>query len=111
MRLLGCKAQQGRHGGCQRGAATRQGPRRAGPIGPATWAANMVRLNVRELAALCHRVIRALAQTRVLAPTVAGSVDATELETTAQYEGGGQVTRQRKVTDTRGQRHEREVTV
>ncbi len=56
-------------------------------------------------------VIRALAQTGVFATKVTGIVDATDLETTAQYEGCGQVTRKRKVTDKRGQVHEIEITV
>jgi len=47
----------------------------------------------------------------VPAPTVADIVDVTDLETTAQYEGYGQVTHKRQVTDTRGKRSEIEVTV
>jgi hypothetical protein len=47
----------------------------------------------------------------VFAATVTGIVDATDLETTAQYEGCGQVTRKRKLTDKRGKVHEIEVTV
>jgi Transposase DDE domain len=42
---------------------------------------------------------------------VTGIVDATDLETTAQYEGCGQVTRKRRITDKRGKEHEIEVTV
>jgi hypothetical protein len=38
-------------------------------------------------------------------------VDATDLAITAQYEGGSQVTRQRTITDKRGQGHEIAVTV
>ena len=56
-------------------------------------------------------VIRALAKAGVFAAKVTGIVDATDLETTAQYEGCGQVTRKRKMTDKRGQVHEIEVTV
>jgi hypothetical protein len=111
MRLVGFNAQQVRRGVCQRGAAKRQGPRTAGPICPDTLAENIVQLNVRDLEALFNRIIRALAQTGVLAPKVTGIVDATDLETTAQYEGCGQVTRKRKVTDKRGKMHEIEVTV
>jgi Transposase DDE domain len=111
MRLVGFNAQQVRQGVCQRGAATRQGPRTAGPICPDTLAENIVQLNVRDLEALFNGVIRALAQTGVLAPKVTGIVDATDLETTAQYEGCGQVTRKRKLTDKRGKVHEIEVTV
>jgi hypothetical protein len=111
MRLVGFNAQQVRQGVCQRGAAKRQGPRPAGPLCPDTLAENIVRLNVRDLEAWCNGVIRALAQTGVLAPKVTGIVDATALETTAQYEGCGQVTRTRKVTDKRGKVHEIEVTV
>jgi len=38
-------------------------------------------------------------------------VDATDLETTGRYEGCGQATRKRKVTDKLGHVHEIEVTV
>jgi hypothetical protein len=111
MRLVGFNAQQVRQGVCQRGAATRQGPRTAGPICPDTLAENIVQLNVRDLEALFNGVIRALAQGGVFAAKVTGIVDATDLETTAQYAGCGQVTRTRKVTDKRGQVREIEVTV
>jgi hypothetical protein len=111
MRLVGFNAQQVRQGVCQRGAAARQGPRTTGPICPDTLAANIVQLNVRDLEVLFNRVIRALAKAGVLTAKVTGIVDATDLETTAQYEGCGQVTRKRKITDKRGHVHEIEVTV
>jgi Transposase DDE domain len=111
MRLVGFNAHQVRHGVCQRGAAHRQGPRTTGPICPEALADNIVKLNLRDLEALFNRVIRALAQAGVFAAKVTGIVDATDLETTAQYEGCGQVTRQRKITDKRGKVHEIEVTV
>jgi hypothetical protein len=102
MRLVGFHAPQGRQGVCQRGAATRQGPRTTGPLGPDTWAAHIVPLHVRDLEVLCHGVIRALAAAGVWAAKVTGLVDATDLETTAPDEGCGQVTRQRQITETRG---------
>jgi hypothetical protein len=111
MRLVGFNAQQVRHGVCQRGAATRQGPRTEGPICPDTLAENIVKLNVRDLEALFNCVIRALAKTKMLGARITGIVDATDLETTAQYGGCGQVTRKRKITDKRGNVHEIEVTV
>jgi hypothetical protein len=111
MRLVGFNAQQVRHGVCQRGAAQRQGPRTRGPIGSDALADNIVKLNVRDLEAWFNGCIRALAKARVLAPKVTGIVDATDLETTAQYEGCGHVTRKRKITDKRGHVHELEVTV
>lgn len=111
MRLVGFNAHQVRQGVCQRGAATRPGPRTTGPICPDTLAANIVQLNVRDLEVLFNRVIRALATAGVLAAKVTGIVDATDLETTAQYEGCGQVTRTRKITDKRGHVHAIEVTV
>jgi Transposase DDE domain len=111
MRLVGFNAHQVRHGVCQRGAAQRQGPRTTGPIGPDALADHIVKLNVRDLEALFNSVIRALAKAGVLAAKVTGIVDGTDLETTAQYEGCGQVTRKRKITDKRGQVHEIEVTV
>ncbi len=87
MRLVGFNAQQVRQGVCQRGAAPRQGPRTTGPIGPDALADNIVKLNVRDLEAWFNGVVRALAKTGVFAAKVTGIVDATDLETTAQYEG------------------------
>jgi hypothetical protein len=72
---------------------------------------NIVKLNVRDLAALFNSVIRALAKAGIFVAKVTGIVDATDLETTAQYEGCGEVTRKRRITDKRGQVHELEVTV
>jgi hypothetical protein len=111
MRLVGVNAQQVRQGVCQRGAAPRQGPRPTGPICPDTLADNLVQLNVLDLEALFNGVIRALARAGVFAAQLTGIVDATDLETTAQDEGCGQVTRKRKLTDKRGKVHEIEVTV
>jgi hypothetical protein len=111
MRLVGFNAQQVRQGVCQRGAAKRQGPRTTGPICPDTLAENIVQLNVLDQEVLFNGVIRALAKAGVLAAKVTGIVDATDLETTAHYEGCGQVTRKRKITDKRGNVHEIEVTV
>jgi hypothetical protein len=111
MRLVGFNAQQVRQGVCQRGAAKRQGPRTRGPICPDALADNLVQLNVRDLEAWFNGVIRALAKAGMCAAKVTGIVDATDLETTARYEGCGQVTRTRKITDKRGKVHEIEITV
>jgi hypothetical protein len=111
MRLVGFNAHQVRHGVCQRGAAQRQGPRSTGPICADALADNVVKLNARQLAALFNGVIQALAQAGVFAAKLTGIVDATDLETTAHYEGCGQVTRRRRITDKRGKVHEIEVTV
>jgi hypothetical protein len=72
---------------------------------------NLVQLNLRDLETWFNGVIQALAKTGVLAAKLTGIVAATDLETTAQYAGCGHVTRQRKLTDKRGQVHEIEVTV
>jgi hypothetical protein len=111
MRLVGFNAYQVRHGVCQRGAARRQGSRTTGPICPDALADNIVKLNLRHLEAWFNGVIRALATAGVFGVQVTGIVDATDLETTAQYEGCGQVTRTRKITDKRGKVHAIEVTV
>jgi Transposase DDE domain len=111
MQLVGFNAQQVRHGVCQRGAAKRQRPRTAGPICPETLANNLVKLNLRDLEVWFNGTIRALAKAGLFGAKVTGIIDATDLETTAQYEGCGQVTRKRKVTDKRGHVHEVEVTV
>jgi Transposase DDE domain len=111
MRLVGFNAHQVRHGVCQRGAAQRQRPRTRGPICPDALADNIVKLNIRDLETLFNHVIRALARTGVFTAKLTGIVDATDLETTARYEGCGQVTRKRNITDKRGKVHAIEVTV
>jgi Transposase DDE domain len=88
MQLVGFNAQQVRHGVCQRGASKRQRPRTEGPICPDT-----------------------LAKAGIFGAKVTGIVDATDLETTAAYEGRGPATRKRKITDKQGRVHEIEVTV
>jgi hypothetical protein len=94
-RLVGFNAHQTRYGVCQRGAAQRRGPRTTGPICPDALADNSVKLNLRDLDAVFTSAIRALARTGVLAAKITGIVAAIDLETTAQYEGGGHVTRKR----------------
>jgi hypothetical protein len=111
MRLVGFHAQQVRHGVCQRGAAKRQRPRTEGPICPDTLANNIAQLNLRDLEAWFNGTLRALAKAGVFGAKVTGIVDATDLETTAAYEGCGQVTRKRKLTDKHGKVREIEVTV
>jgi hypothetical protein len=111
MRLVGFNAQQARHGVCQRGAAKRQRPRTEGPICAEALANNIVKLSLRDLEAWFNGSIRALAKAGVFGAKVTGIVDATDLETTAAYEGCGQVTRTRKITDKHGNVREIEVTV
>jgi hypothetical protein len=111
MQLVGFNAQQVRHGVCQRGASKRQRPRTAGPICPETLANNLVKLNLRDLEVWFNGTIRALAKAGIFGAKVTGIIDAMDLETTARYEGCGQVTRKRKVSDKRGTVHEIEVTV
>jgi hypothetical protein len=110
LRRVGVHAQPVRQGVGPRRAATRQGPRTTGPIGPDPLAENLVHLHGRDLEAGCTGVSRALATGGVLAVKVTGLVDATALETTAPEAGGGQGTRPRQVTDTRGQGRELEGT-
>jgi hypothetical protein len=111
MPWVGFNAQQVRNGVCQRGAATRQGAREPGPICPETLAKQIVRLNLRELESVFNGAIRALARAGVFEAQVTGIVDGTDLETTEHSTGCGQVTRKRRIADTRGQAHEIEVTV
>ncbi len=111
MQLVGFNAQHVRQGVCQRGATKRQGERAPGPISPETLANNIVKLNLRELEMVFNGAIRALAQAKVFGAKVTGIADGTNLETTERYTGCGQVTRKRRIEDTRGRVHEVEVTV
>jgi hypothetical protein len=54
MQLVGFTAQPLRPGVYQRGAAQRQRPRTAGPIGPETLANNLVKLDLRDLEVWCN---------------------------------------------------------
>ena len=73
MPLVGFKAQQVRHGICQRGAAKRQRPRPEGPRGPETLAHNLVQRNLRDLEAWFNGTIRALAKAGIFGATVPAS--------------------------------------
>jgi hypothetical protein len=66
----------------------------------------IVQLHIRDFEALLNRALRALAKAGVLAAQVTGSVEATDLETTAPSESCGRVTRTRQITDKRGHVHE-----
>jgi hypothetical protein len=103
MPLVGCNAQQVRQGVCHRGADTRQGARPPGPLGPDTLAHTMVPGHVRELEVLFNGSIRTWARVGGFGAKGTGLVAATDLEMTAQDEGGGPVTRPRTSTDTPGQ--------
>jgi hypothetical protein len=71
----------------------------------------MVQLHLRALETWCNGRIRALATAGIFGTKVTGIVDATDLETTAAYEGCGQGPRKRKLTDTHGKGPAIEVTV
>src|SRR5215510_1550606 len=111
MRLAGFNAVQMRDGICQRSHEKRQGNKPPGPICPDTLADNIVKLRLAAMEAFLNGIIQDLAQAGVFARQVTGILDGTDLETTARYEGCGQATRKRKVTDKRGKVHEIEVTV
>jgi hypothetical protein len=72
---------------------------------------HIVKLSLEAMAAFLNGVVHDLAQAKVFAQQVTGIVDGTDLETTARYEGCGQATCKRKITDKRGKVHEIEVTV
>ena len=99
---MGVQAQPGWHGVCPRGAATRQQPRPEGPRCPATLAHHLVPRPRRDLAAWCTGTLRALAKAGGCGAQVTGMVEATDLETTAAYEGCGHVSRPRHITATHG---------
>jgi Transposase DDE domain len=111
MQLVGFNARHVRQGVCQRGATKRQGERTPGPISPETVANNIVKLNLRDLERVFNGAIRALAQAGVLDKKVTGIADGTDLETTARYQGCGQVTRKVRLEDKQGRVHAIEVTV
>lgn len=111
MRLAGFHAVRIRDGMCQRSHEKRQGNKPPGPLCPDTLADNIVQLNLQAMAAFLNGVVQDLAQASVFARHVTGILDGTDLETTARYEGCGQATRKRKITDKRGKGREIEVTV
>jgi hypothetical protein len=111
MHVAGCNAHHMRHGVGPRGAATRQGPRTAGPSGPEALANHLVQLDVRAWAAWCQGASRAVSTAGRFRTQGTGMVDGTERETTAPDEGGGPVPRTRQRTDTHGQGRALEGTV
>ena len=111
MRLAGFNAMQIRQGICQRRHEKRQGAKPPGPLCLDTLADNIVKLSLTAMEAFLNGVVQDLAKAGVFVRQVTGILDGTDLETTARYEGCGQVTRKRKITDKRGKVREIEVTV
>lgn len=111
MRLAGFNAVQIREGVCRRSHHKRQGEKAPGPICPDTLADNIVKLNLTAMEAFLNGVVQDLATAGGFPQRVTGILDGTDLETTARYEGCGQATRKRKITDKRGKVQEIEVTV
>ena len=111
MRLAGFNAMQIRQGICQRSHEKRQGAKPPGPLCLDTLADNIVKLSLTAMEAFLNGVVQDLAKAGVFVRQVTGILDGTDLETTARYEGCGQVTRKRKITDKRGKVREIEVTV
>jgi hypothetical protein len=111
MQLVGFNAQQVRQGVCPRGATKRQGERSPGPICPDPLAKNVVQWDWRDLEAMFHGSIRALAHAGVFGAQVTGMADGTDLETTERYRGCGQVTRTGRIEDQQDRMHAIEVTV
>jgi hypothetical protein len=105
------KAPQVRQGLGQRGAARRQGEQLPGPICPDTLANHIGPWHVRDLEAVGHGRMRALAKAGVVGSTVMGRADGPDLETTAHDPGCGQVTRTGRSAATRGRMHASEGTV
>jgi hypothetical protein len=99
------KAPQVRQGFGQRGAARRQGERLPGPICPDTLANPIGPWHVRDLEAVGHGRMRAVAKAGVVGATVTGRADGPDLETTAHDPGCGPGTRTGRSAATRGRRH------
>jgi hypothetical protein len=111
MPWVGFKAQHVRQGGCPRGAVKRQGKRAPGPICPDPLAKHLVKWKVRALEAVGQGAIRAWAKAGVFGAKVTGSVDGTDVETTARDKSWGQVTRPVRLEDQQGRVPEIEVPV
>lgn len=111
MRLAGFNAVQIREGVCRRGHTKRQGDKPPGPLCPDTLADNIVKLSLTAMAAFLNGIVQDLAAAGVCAQQVTGLLDGTDLETTARYEGCGQATRTRQVTDKQGKVRQIAVTV
>jgi hypothetical protein len=111
MRLAGFQAMQIRQGICQRSHEKRQGTKPPAPLCPDPVADNIVKLSLTAMDACLNGVVQDLAKAGVFVRQVTGMLEGTARETTARYEGGGQVTRKRKITDKRGKGRAIEVTV
>ena len=99
------KAPQVRQGLGPRGVARRQGERLPGPICPDTLATHIGPWHVRDLEAVGHGRMRALAKAGVVGATVTGRADGPDLETTAHDPGCGPGPRTGRSAATRGRRH------
>jgi hypothetical protein len=112
MKLVGFNGYQIERGSCKRGEhRLYERADKSKPICAQSVAQNVVKLSVEEVERLFNEGIRVLAREGFYGQQIVSVVDASDLETTEKYEGCGQVTRQKKVTDKRGRHREIEVTV
>ena len=112
MRFLGFNARLLEEGLCQRGKATRAEDKEPPkPIGTQMLANFTERFSGSEIETLFNAIIRALAKFGSLGNKITAIIDASDLETTAKFQGCGSVTRIKKQLNKRNQIEEIEVTI
>jgi hypothetical protein len=99
MGLCGFNAYQVKNGSCERGTKLRKSPvpEVRGALCVDTLANQIVKITARRLENFFNRCIERLAEVRVFPKYIHAACDTTLYETTDQYEGCGQVLRERKV--------------
>ncbi|MCI0526725.1 MAG: transposase [Nitrospira sp.] len=112
MKLVGFNGHQIEQGSCRRGEAwLHEGNEKSKPISAESVAENVVKISLEEVEKLFNEGIRILAREGFYGQQLDSVVDATDLETTQNYEGCGEVTRKKKVVDKRGREQEIEIRI
>jgi len=108
MRLAGFNAMQTRRGICQRGKnkGTRGFADLRGLINNDTLANNIVKFSPESVCKCYNQIIKRLARNGAFPKNVHAVLDCTEIETTADYEGRGEVLKEKAVAK-RGTHHEK----
>ena len=99
MGICGFNGYQVRNGSCARGTELRTtpAPEIRGAICVDTLANQVVKISPRTIENFFNRCIQQLAQSNIFPKYIHAACDATDFETTQQFQGCGAVTRERKV--------------
>ena len=102
MKLVGFNAQQIEEGVCKRGKGRRRHKPGSGPICDDTLARNIVKIPLKTIEQFFNNVVKFLAKQGCFPETIAVILDPTDIQTTADWKGCGEVVRKKHIKEETG---------